>query len=133
MTCDLCEFIQICDSDIIFWSMNVFSLTYFITGGPLYVFVVNNCLYETNTQGGPPVISCVVFSRFLSLIQRKPVLRNTVVLKVSGFLFSTHSPMSFALNVEDEDIFVFDDLITARSPFDFRSWIVYRLYQLQEN
>jgi len=41
--------------------------------------------------------------------------------------------MSFALNVEDEDIFVFDDLITARSPFDFRSWIVYRLYQLQEN
>ena len=54
-------------------------------------------------------------------------------LKVSGFLFLARSLMSFASHLEDEEIFVFDDLLTARSPFDFRSLNEHRLFQLQEN
>ena len=54
-------------------------------------------------------------------------------LKVSGFLFLARSLMSFASNLEDEDIFVFDDLMIARPPFDFRSLIKHRHFQLQEN
>ena len=54
-------------------------------------------------------------------------------LKVSGFLFLARSLMSFASHLEDEEIFVFNDLLTARSPFDFRSLIEHCLLQLQEN
>jgi hypothetical protein len=54
-------------------------------------------------------------------------------LKVSGFLFLARSLMFFASNLEDDEIFVFGDLMTARSPFDFRSLIENRLYQLQEH
>ena len=101
---DLYEFIQICDSDIIFWSMNVFSLTYFVRS----------------------------FLSLSPLFRRKRVLRSTVCFE-KGILFLARSLMSFALNMEDEDIFVFDDSITTRSPFDFPRWIKHRLYQLHEN
>ena len=39
-------------------------------------------------------------------------------LKVSGFLFLACSLM-FASNLDDDETFVFDELMSASSPFDF--------------
>ena len=55
-------------------------------------------------------------------------------LKASGFPFLAHSLMLFAQsNLEDDEIFIFNDLMSARSAFDFRSLIEHRLHELQEN
>ena len=49
-------------------------------------------------------------------------------LKVSRFLFLARSLMSFASNLEGDEIFIFNDLVSARSAFDLRSLIKHRLY-----
>ena len=41
--------------------------------------------------------------------------------------------MLFASNMEDDEIFIFNDLMSARSAFDFRSLMEHRLRELQEN
>ena len=53
-------------------------------------------------------------------------------LKVSGFLFLARSLMSFASNLEDE-IYIFNDLMSARSAFKLRSLMEHCLNELQEN
>ena len=53
-------------------------------------------------------------------------------LKVSGFLFVARSLMLFAPNLEDDEIFIFSDLMSARSPFDLRSLIKHRFHELRE-
>lgn len=55
------------------------------------------------------------------------------VLKVSGFLFVARSLMLFAPNLEDDEIFIFNDLMSLRSAFDLRSLIEHRLHELREN
>ena len=87
-------------------SVKVSSLTYFVCR---FLLLIATILEKTN------------FAKYCLLSQ------------VSGFLFLAHSLMSFASNLEDNKIFVFDDLMTARSPFNFRSLIEHRLFQLQEN
>ena len=54
-------------------------------------------------------------------------------LKVSGFLFVARSLMLFASNLEDDEIFIFNDLMSARSAFDLRGLIEHRLHELQES
>ena len=55
-------------------------------------------------------------------------------LKASGFPFLAHSLMLIAQsNLEDDEISIFNDLMSARSAFDFRSLIQHRLHELQEN
>ena len=54
-------------------------------------------------------------------------------LKVSGFLFVARSLMLFAPNLEDDEIFIFNDLMSLRSAFDLRSLIEHRLHELREN
>jgi len=41
--------------------------------------------------------------------------------------------MLFASSLEDGEILEFDDLMSARAPFDFRSSIEYRLNQLGDD
>ena len=48
-------------------------------------------------------------------------------LKVSGFLFLACSLMLFASNLEGDKIFIFNDLVSARSAFDLRSLIEHSL------
>ena len=55
------------------------------------------------------------------------------VFKVSGFLFFARSLMSFASNLEGDKIFIFNDLMSARSAFDLRGLIEHRLHELQED
>ena len=55
------------------------------------------------------------------------------VLKGSWFLFLARSLMLFASNLEDDEIFIFNDLMPARSAFDLRRFIEHRLHELQEN
>ena len=54
-------------------------------------------------------------------------------LKTSGYLYLARSLILFASSLEDGDVFEFDDLMSARSPFDFRSLIEYRLNQLRDD
>ena len=56
-----------------------------------------------------------------------------ITLKVSGFLFVARSLMLFASNLEDDEIFKFSDLMSARSPFDLRSLIEHRFHELPGN
>ena len=54
-------------------------------------------------------------------------------LKVSGFLFVARSLMPFASYLEDDEIFIFNDLMSSRSAFDLRSLIEHRLHELRES
>ena len=54
-------------------------------------------------------------------------------LKTSGYLYLACSLILFASSLEDGDSFEFDDLMSARSPFDFHSLIEYRLNQLSDD
>ena len=100
---NIVEFIQICD----------------------YFMVNERCLID---------LFCALFPlTYCHSFRENQLCEVLFALKVSGFLFLAHSLMSFASNLEDEEIFVFDDLLTARSPFDFRSLIELRLFQLREN
>ena len=54
-------------------------------------------------------------------------------LKVSGFVFVARSLMLFASSLEDDEIFIFSDLMFVRSPFDLRSLIEHRFHDLREN
>ena len=54
-------------------------------------------------------------------------------LKMSGFLYLARSLMSFASNLEGDEVFIFSDLLSARSAFGLRSLIEQRLYELQED